>query len=166
MTDCLTAPAYCLIDWIIDWLNNWFINWLMDISHITHHACALRWTIYSESAYFCLKRWLNHEVLWDKRGKIFLWLKTTANHRLHLTSNDEKIPMDEKLMQNVLLPDWACFQFLLEMRINYTSLFFMRTSFFWPKPSKEIEIATNEKATMFQIWEWFHALISLQIRFS
>ena len=70
---------------------------------------SVRWTIYSESAYFCLKRWLNHEVLWDKRGKIFLRLKTTANHRLSLTSNDEKIPLDEKLMQNVLLPDWACF---------------------------------------------------------
>ena len=80
--------------------------------------CIVRWTIYSESAYFCLKRWLNHEVLWDKRGKIFLWLKTTANHRLHLTSSDEKIPLDEKLMKNVLLPDWACFQFSLERRIN------------------------------------------------
>ena len=43
-------------------------------------------------------------------------------------------------------------------RLANTLFIFYRNVIFWPKPSKEIEIATNEITTMFLILKRFQAL--------
>ena len=64
------------------------------------------------------------------------------------------------IKRDVIVPlkEWE--KLLLHNETN-TLFIFYKNVIFWPKPSKEIEIATNKITTMFLILEYFEALMFL-----
>ena len=139
----------------------WFLSWFSIIFHhcISVAICVYQWRLFSITNKWFLSRfaifflWLAICVCWRRlcsheQNLIFHPILSIANLRLVRTSVGRSL---------VLLIRWSVTPSVGKVPI---SLFiFYKNIIFWPKPSKEIEIATNKINMMFLILGQFQALI-------